>query len=112
MNEMITTKVAEFAKANRVNKSKLMSLVEDIMTNCVVSAEKKTNTKTSELFDQVLEFAKNNNGVVIVSELRKLGGFNPEYLTKVMVEKGLLVKLDPTKTSTGRGRPSLTFKVV
>lgn len=115
MNRSTFTTVTKFAEDNNVDTLKLMvdSLIKkETSAASAPSPEPKVEGNFDDLAAKVIRIANSHKGVVTVAELREKGFKSPAYLTRVMAEKGILIKAEKDiRRVTGRGRASLTFKV-
>lgn len=122
MNDNIENMVAEYAKTNKINKAKLMSFVESVLS---VSGTKKESSgkrgkpvsqETIELREALRDAIKGTKDVFTVKDMqKKLGGeyVNISNALRFLAEKEKLVsvvgKLD--KKPGERGKKALLWSV-
>jgi hypothetical protein len=109
MNKVETIKALKAVK----NHKEFIELVESVLSD---DLKKNTSTrgdynKSDDVIKVVEAYAKKHKGEVSIVDLRSVGVSNPNYITEVMVKRGILERLPTGKKSPGRGRPSVTYKL-
>jgi hypothetical protein len=111
MTEAMKTEVFAFAKEVHVNKTKLMGLVERVVS--MVEVTPATPVKTSRVAARNKELvdtlrATLGNGVFTVKDLPSLHS-DRHYMVRKLEAEGILIKAGKVE-KTGRGRKDFMWK--
>jgi len=111
MEQAVEMKIAEFAKTNRVNKTKLFALVEEVLGMSKVTRTnnrvEKMESRKKDLLVMVAE-----KGRITVRELEAAGVKNARYTVARLQEQGVLKRADKGVKMMTKGRANIAFELV
>lgn len=105
---MTMNKVAVFAKAHRVGRSKVVAFLEDVMKDMKVSKSRVKKTDSEKV--AVKEFAR-DRATFSVKDLEAAGFVSAHYIVNLMEKEGSVVVNGSVK-SNSRGRPAVLYSLV
>lgn len=110
MENTVEMKVAEFAKTNRVNKTKLFALVEEVIAMSGARSNKrveKMETRNTEIMEMIAKM-----GRVTVRELEATGVKNARYTIARLQDSGLVKRAEEGVKLVTKGRSNIAYEVV